>query len=141
MGTVERIFSGHLYLVPDFFRFIVRAAIADSPRDEIGLERSHQIRLLLADGFSQQVGFAEVKAAECVGYGHELLLIAHYSERVLRRFVTAVVIDRRHFPPPETDIILRGPDVERGGTVQGVDGDQVLYALWPHILNEAGDAG
>lgn len=61
-----------------------------------------------------------------MGDGHELLLVDHDSESVLRRFITAVVIDRGHLATPETDIIIGGADVERGGAVQGIDGDQVL---------------
>ena len=55
-------------------------------------------------------------------------------------FVTAVVIDRGHFATPETDIIIGGTDVECGGTVQGIDGDQVLDTLRLYILDKPGNA-
>ena len=34
MGTVERIFPGYLYLVPDFLRLIVRASVPDGATDD-----------------------------------------------------------------------------------------------------------
>lgn len=71
-----------------------------------------------------------------MGNGHELLLVDHDSESVLRRFITAVVIDQGHFATPETDIIIGGADVECGGTVQGIDGDQVLDTLRLYILDK-----
>jgi len=140
MGAVERIFPGHLYLVPDFLRLIVRASVPDGSGNEIRLQRGHQVGFLLSYGLAQEVGLPEVESPERMGDGHELLLVDHDSESVLRRFITAVVIDRGHLATPETDIIIGGADVERGGAVQGIDGDQVLDTLRLYILDKPGNA-
>lgn len=62
MGAVERIFPGHLYLVPDFLRLIVRASVPDGSGNEIRLQRGHQVGFLLSYGLAQEVGLPEVES-------------------------------------------------------------------------------
>ena len=96
-------------------------------------------KILFADGFAQEVGFAQVEPSERMGDGHELLLIDHDAEGVVCRLVAPIVVYRSYFAATEADVVFCCSDIERCRAVQGIDGDHVLDAVRPYVLNEARD--
>ena len=102
--------------------------------DELAQFLLDQLRVFLADGFAEHVGFGEAEPCEHIRDAHHLLLIGDDAVGRLQDLLEARmgVADRFLAELPlDEDEVHAG--VERTGAEQGVGGDQVVEPVALHV--------
>ena len=143
MRLVKAVSGELLHQVEDADHFVFGVLPLDGSVDKACALLGHLLRILLAHGAAQQVGFAQGVAGEHVGDLHHLLLVDDDAERLLEQgFQLRQLVADDSAAPLALDEVVDHATLDGTGTVERIEGGQVFYRVRliasQHIAHAAG---
>ena len=139
---VESVAGEELHQVEDLGGFLFADSVLDCPRDERFALLRHDFGILLSHSLSKHVGLAHGEAGQHRGDTHDLFLIRDDTIGVLenRRELRQLVFDFG-LPLLAGNVIIDHSALERTGTIEGVQGNQVVQPFGLRLAQQFTHAG